>query len=167
MNLLRTVLCAAAVGAGATLAFGAATSMTAQDFATAAGSSDMFEIELSKMALTKAQSAEVKQFAQMMITDHTAASAALKTAAAADGVAVPAQMVKKDVSGIDALEGASGAVFDANYIDAQVNAHQQAVALLSSYAQNGQAAALKAHAQKTLPTVQMHLQHIEQLDSRM
>src|SRR3954470_3547507 len=120
--------------------------MTPQDFADAAGSSDMFEIESSKMALQKSSSAAVKEFAQMMITDHTESTANLKAAAQQDGVSVPAQMITKDVKNIDQLELASGSAFDNRYIGEQQAAHQQALALLSSYAQDGSAPALKAHA---------------------
>jgi hypothetical protein len=33
-----------------------------------------------------------------------------------------------------------------------------------SYAENGDAAALKAHAKKTAPIIQMHYEHAQQLD---
>src|SRR4051794_22853407 len=43
----------------------------ATDFAAAAGASDMFEIQSSKMAQSQASSAKVKDFASMLVTDHT------------------------------------------------------------------------------------------------
>lgn len=78
------------------------------------GRSDTFEIESSKLAATRAQSAKVKRFAEEMIKAHTASTAKLKTAAAAASPALtpvprlsPAQQQT-----LDALKAysASGAV---------------------------------------------------------
>lgn len=44
-----------------------------QRFADMAGSSNMFEIESSKLALETSQTQEVQEFAQQMIDDHTMA----------------------------------------------------------------------------------------------
>ena len=75
MNSVRSAVLAVVLATvPAAVAFGAM--MTPQDFTTAAGSSDMFEIESSKMALKKSSSTSVKQFAEMMIKDHTAATLA-------------------------------------------------------------------------------------------
>src|SRR3954454_18219313 len=164
MNKFRSAVLAAAVLATivpAAVAYSAM--MTAQDFATAAGSSDMFEIESSKMALQKSSSATVKEFAQMMIKDHTQSTANLMAAAQQDGVSVPAQMITKDVKNIDQLELATGGAFDSRYIGEQRAAHEQALALLTSYAQDGSAPALKAHAAKIAPVVEMHLEHLKSL----
>lgn len=162
MNSVRSAVLAAVLATfPAAVAYGAM--MTPQDFTTAAGSSDMFEIESSKMALKKSSSTSVKQFAEMMIKDHTAATAGLKAAAEQDGVAVPRQMVSKDVKNIDRLEKLSGGAFDNKYISEQRAAHQQALALLTAYAKDGSGAALKAHAAKTEPVVEMHLDHLKTL----
>src|SRR3954447_10075822 len=63
-----------------------------QDFATKAGAAGMFEIQSSQLALSKSQNADVKAFAQKMVDDHTKAADELKTAAASQGVTVPAAM---------------------------------------------------------------------------
>jgi len=162
MNGIRSAVFAAVLAtAPAAVAYSAM--MTPQGFAAAAGSSDMFEIESSKMALKKSGSPSVKAFAQMMIKDHTAATADLKAAAKQDGVAVPRQMVSKDVKNIDRLEKLSGGAFDKSYITEQRAAHQQALALLTGYAKDGSAAALKTHVAKTEPVVEMHLNHLKTL----
>jgi putative membrane protein len=138
--------------------------MSAQDFATMAASSDMLEIRSSELALQKSQTAAVKEFAQMMINDHTTASKNLMAAAQQDGVTVPADMLPKHASQVEALGSTAADAFDASYIDAQVAAHQEALALMTSYAESGDAAALKAHAQKTAPIIQMHYEHAQQLE---
>jgi putative membrane protein len=66
------------------------------------------EIRSSELALQKSQTAAVKQFAQMMINDHTTASKNLMAAADQDGVTVPAEMLPKHASQVKALSGADG-----------------------------------------------------------
>jgi putative membrane protein len=133
-----------------------------------AASSDMFEIRSSELAVQKAVTPEVKAFAKMLINDHTTASKNLITAAQQDGVSVPAEMITRHsakVGALGALSGAGG--FDDRYIEEQVAAHQEALALMTSYAEAGDSPALRAHAEKTAPVIQMHLQHVQQLADAM
>jgi putative membrane protein len=167
MNVVKTSIATAAIGLIASIAWAQTTKMSAQDFATMAASSDLFEIQSSEMALQKAESAEVKEFAQMMIDDHSKASKELMAAAQQDGAAVPEAMTDKHAAQVETLKGASGATFDASYIGAQVAGHQEALNLMTSYAEAGDSAALKAHAEKTAPVIQMHLEHVQKLDQNM
>lgn len=166
MNFLRLAAAAATFGALASIAWAQTKTMTAQDFAAMAASSDMLEIQSSELALQKSQNAAVKEFAQMMIDDHTTASKNLKAAAQQDGVTVPAQMTEKHAAEVKALTDAPAASFDGSYILAQVAAHQEALKLMTSYAESGDGAALKAHAQKTAPIIQMHFEHAQKLEQQ-
>ncbi|MBP0441330.1 DUF4142 domain-containing protein [Tianweitania sediminis] len=165
MNFVKTATAAAVIFAMAPFAY-AQSPMTPQEFATMAASSDMLEIQSSELALQKAQNAEVKEFAQMMINDHTKASQELKAAASQDGVTVPAEMLPKHAEQVQALNGASAAEFDEAYMDAQVAAHEEALNLMQTYAQNGEGAT-KAHAAKTAPVIEMHLEHAKKLDGSL
>jgi putative membrane protein len=148
--------------------FAWAQAKAAQEFAAMAASSDMFEIESSELALQKAVSPEVKEFAQMMINDHTTASKHLMAAAQQDGVSVPAEMATRHAAKVGALGDFSGAGgFDAKYIEEQVAAHQEALALITAYAEGGGSPALKAHGEKAAPVIQMHIEHVQKLDRAM
>lgn len=157
------LIAAAAVFGVASLALAQAQTMSPQDFAATAASSDMFEIRSSELALEKSKSDAVRDFAQMMINDHTAASEALKAAAQQDGVTVPAEMLEKHATQLQTLQGAPADSFDTSYVEAQVAAHEEALALMQSYADTGDGAALKAHAAKTAPVIQMHHEHVQKL----
>ena len=74
-------------------------------------------------------------------------------------------MTDKHATQVKALSGVDGQAFDAAYLDAQVAGHKEALALMTNFAETGDAPALKAHAQKTAPVVQMHLEHVEKLNS--
>jgi putative membrane protein len=132
---------------------------TAADFVPKAAASDMFEIEAAKIALKRSRNADIKAFANMMVHDHTASTAAIKAAVAAAGTAVtPPAALPSDLQGkIDDLNKASDADFDKTYIGQQVDAHQAALDLMQRYAQDGDVAQIKEAAAKIAPTVQQHL----------
>jgi putative membrane protein len=127
-----------------------------QQFATAAGVAGLFEIASSKIALTKGQNADVKSFAQKMITDHTMGNEQMATAAKTDGVTPPADVDQPTQAKLDKLNSLSGAEFDKAYGAAQVKGHMDAIALFQGYATNGHAGALKDFAAKSMPMLQEH-----------
>ncbi|WP_028034483.1 DUF4142 domain-containing protein [Chelativorans sp. J32] len=139
-----------------------ATASTPQEFATMAAQSNMFEIESSRLALEKTKSDDVREFAQQMVDDHTKAGEEMTQAAASDGVNdVPKTLDAAHKQMVTQLENASADQFDSDYVQMQVMAHQQAVALFSGYSK--QQGALADFAEKTLPTLQQHLEHAQQL----
>ena len=110
-----------------------------QDFVTLAAQSDMLEIESSKLALTKADSAKTKQFADKMIKDHTATSTELK-ALVADGkvpAKLPPALDKAHQEKLDKLKKLDGRDFTKEYDDLQVAAHKDAVSLFERYSKEG------------------------------
>ena len=56
------------------------TSLTTQDFVKTVASSDMFEIETSRVVNERSQSQDVQNFAAAMIRDHEKTSSELKGA---------------------------------------------------------------------------------------
>ncbi len=135
-----------------------------QEFVTKAASSNMFEIESSQLAEDKAQSAEVKDFAKEMIRDHGKAGKEMTSLAKDRGAQVPKALSGKHAAQLQKLEGLDGAQFDAAYIQAQRAAHKEAVGLFSSYSKSGGDPELTAWAAKTLPTLQEHARHVQQLN---
>lgn len=134
---------------------------TAQQFVPIAAASNMFEIESSRLALQKSQSAGVKSFAQEMIDDHTKATKEMQAVLAKANLAAPAAMDARHQQMVTQLNSASGAQFDQAYMTMQLQAHQEAVALFTSYSQGGDNPDLKAFATKTLPTLKEHLAMVQ------
>ena len=130
-------------------------------FVTKAAASNMFEIESSKVALTMAGNAEVKAFAQQMITDHEKAGQDLVAVA---GDAVPRELDAPHLARLEKLKTTAPADFDAAYLDEQVLAHDEAVTLFTKYSEEANAPALKTFASKTLPVLKGHQEHVRQLD---
>ncbi|WP_303761875.1 DUF4142 domain-containing protein (plasmid) [Novosphingobium aerophilum] len=130
-----------------------------QAFANTAAASDAFEIETSKLAASKAQSAKIKSFAEQMIKAHTDSTAKLKTAAAAatpaitpDAALTPAQQQE-----LADLQTKSGAEFNRAYARLQADGHQKTLNALKAYAASGDVASLKTFASELVPIVTAHL----------
>jgi putative membrane protein len=127
----------------------------------------MFEVESSNVALKKSSDPDVKAFAEKMVLDHTAAGKDLERAAKADtkGYDVPSALDADHIKLVGNLAEASPEDFDRLYIEMQLAAHKDAVALFSDYAKSGDDPALKSFAEKTLPTLERHHQMIEAIAS--
>jgi putative membrane protein len=92
----------------------------------------MAEIELGKLASERGQSADVKHFAQMMVTDHTKAGEELKRIANQYNVTPPAALDAKHSDLRDKLSKLQGAEFDREYMNAMVDGHQDVIDHLES-----------------------------------
>ena len=142
------------------------------------------EIELGKLAGERASNAQVKEFAQMMVRDHTAAGNELKQIVSGH-VQVQEQMDQQHRDLAEKLRGLKGMEFDREYIDAMVNGHQEVKGMLEDHARRAKTTdttgprnapdaghdqlegALNQWAAKTLPAVERHLQRAEQLQDTL
>lgn len=136
-------------------------------FVSNAGQSNMYEIEAGKIAQTRSKNADIKAFAKMMVTDHTALTNEMKPLIAAAGQTPPAALDERRQGLIDNLKAAADADFDKVYVEQQVNAHEEALTLMQGYSGNGGDAGLKAAAAKTAPKVQAHLDKIKGMQAGM
>jgi putative membrane protein len=128
-----------------------------------AASSDMYEIQSSQIALTKARMPAVRQFAQMMINDHSNTTQQLMAASRSAGIPpMSPMMMPMHARMVAQLQGApAGPAFDRLYARQQLMAHQQALALHSNYAARGDTPALRGVAGAATPIVRGHLQMVQ------
>jgi putative membrane protein len=136
----------------------AALSSADKTFATEAAHGGLAEVQMGQLALQKASSPQVKEFAQRMVTDHTQANQDLMQLAKAENLTLPTQLDPKHKSEMDRLSAMSGNAFDAAYMQHMVQDHKKTVADFQKQAQSGSDPALKSFAQKYLPIIQQHLQ---------
>jgi len=141
---------------------------TGLDFADRAAKSDAFEIAAAKLAGERAGSADIKNFATMMIEDHTASAAKIKKAAAqaAPKITPDPTLTDDQKNKLDDLRKLSGADFDKEYADQQVDAHKEALSLMQLYADKGEVPSLKEAAAAIVPTVQGHLDKIKAIKDK-
>lgn len=138
----------------------------AAEYVAAAGASDLYEIESSRMALEKSENAEIREFAQMMIDNHTSTTEQLTTAAEAAGMTpgAPAMMPMQQQM-IDELTPLTGADFDRTYLEQQRRAHQMALNLHQNYAASGDTEELREVASSAVPIIEGHIEGLQGLSA--
>ena len=160
-----TFLSAVAIAAAAAVAPAQAADK-AQDFVDKAAVGGMFEVESSQLAIRMSKDPDVKKFADTMISDHGKANAELEALAKEEGLQIPTKLDQKHAALLEELEKAGGE-FDAPYIKAQLEAHADTAKMFQQYADDADSKALQTFAVKTLPTLRMHLDMIEQMGDRV
>ena len=161
---MNRLLFAAAIVATPLSAAVAQAPMTATTYVMKAGASDQYEIQSSKLLLQSTQNAGLRDFATMMVGDHTKSTADVKKAAMAAGMTPAAP--KLDAMGmrnVAALRAAKGKMRDQLYVRQQKTAHQNALALHRSYAANGSVPQLKMAAASIAPVVQTHIDKLSSM----
>jgi len=129
-----------------------------QRFMLQAGQAGLFEIAASKLALDQSGNDDVKRFAQMMITDHTAVARDLQALADSKGAQLPTEPSRAQQSLLRQLQNSQRNRFDRAYVEkVAVSAHRDAVKLFTDAAKNARDADVKAFAAKNLPALQGHL----------
>ena len=125
-------------------------------FMRTAAMDGLAEVEHGRLAIERGASADVKQFAQRMVDDHSKAGEELKSLATQKHVTLPTDLDQKHRAMQDKLAKLKGEAFDKAYMSHMVIAHQQAVALFQREAKGGKDPDVKAWAAKTLPVLQEH-----------
>ena len=143
------------------------------EIAHIAVTANMLDAETGELAKGKAQNAEVKQFAERMVTDHTSANKEANALAQKLSLTpsdnATSQQLKTDHDRVKAeLEGKSGADFDRAYIANEITMHQNVLnALDQTLIPNAQNAELKALLQKVRPLIDSHLQMAQQIQTKL
>jgi putative membrane protein len=126
------------------------------------------EVAMAQLALERASSDAVKQYAQKMIDDHTKAGEELMQVASMKGITLPMEPDAKHKALLAKMQGLSGAEFNSLYIKmAGVQDHQKMEKLFMSESAKGKDADAKGFAAKTLPTVQEHLRMAREMTTSM
>jgi putative membrane protein len=116
---------------------------------------NMTEIQLGKIAQDKASNQRVKDFASMMVRDHSDAASDLKTLAAQKNVTLPTDVSENHQKKIDDLNKKTGRNFDKAYIDIMEEGHESTVRDFEKNTDNSDAD-VRAFVNKMLPTLKMH-----------
>lgn len=135
-----------------------------QDFVRRAASSGNYEVDASKWVQDKVKDPQIKQLAKTMENDHKQANDELKKIAKQSNIDVPSGPQGADQRMLSQLKQQSDEQqIGQQYVQQQIQAHQQAVDLFSQAQTQLQDPQLKSFAQRTLPKLQEHLQHLQQM----
>ena len=138
------------------------------------------EIKLGQLAIERTQNADVRQFAQMMVDDHTTALNELKQAVKGSAQE-PAQLDTEHQQLYDRLSKLNGPGFDREYMTAMVNGHRKVRDMVKDRADDAPSTtgtsgrptdaqvdtAVTQWAKKALPTVERHLKTAQEVSSRL
>ena len=131
------------------------------DDVTVVASGGMMEVALGKIAMDKAVSPQVKEFAKMMVTDHTKANDELKAIATRKNITLPPTLIDKHQKIVNDVAEKSGKDFDKKYMDVMLDDHKEDIEKFQKIADKGNDEDLKAFAAKTLPTLIHHREMAE------
>jgi putative membrane protein len=151
---------------GAAAAGQAATTLSAGDqrILTALAQANLAEISTGKIAQDKAQSPEVKAFAQQMVDEHSKGLQAVQQVAQSKEVTLPTEPDSKHQALAAKLNQLSGPAFDRAYLArAGVGDHEAAHKQLRKAAKAARDPDVKALVAQLQPTVDQHLSKVQQL----
>jgi putative membrane protein len=130
------------------------------DFAMQAAEGGMTEVKAGELAAKQGTAAAVKSLGKMMVTDHTKANNELKKLAVKNNIVLPTAIPVDKQQKLDALAALKGADFDKAFVDLMEEGHSNTITLFMTEASKGTNADLKAFAEKTLPTLNHHMEMV-------
>ncbi|WP_104826345.1 DUF4142 domain-containing protein [Rhizobium sp. NXC24] len=136
-------------------------------FAQLAAAGGLAEVEFGKMAAAKANADAVKEFANMMVRDHSDANAKLKTLSDSAKIPLPDELDPDHAAAREKLEKLSDTAYDVAYIKMQIVDHQKAAQLLAWEISMGEDAEMQRFAAATLPVVLDHLHRAQELQAEL
>jgi len=132
---------------------------------------DDIDINYAKLALSKGRDKQVRDFAQQMITDHSAVQKSVINVASKLNV-TPADSPTSDSlkaqaqQTLEKLRGLKGKAFEKSYVDNEVSYHEAVInATKTVLIPSAQNAELKSALQGAEPLFEGHLAHAERVQS--
>lgn len=127
-----------------------------REFLEEAAYGGLYEVELAKYVQQNAQNQRVRNFASMMVKDHSKANDELKALAAQKNVTVPTALDEDHLKKVNNMREKRGADLDREYMKEMVDDHEKDVDKYKKQAEQGNDSDIKAFAAKTLPILLMH-----------
>jgi putative membrane protein len=126
-------------------------------FLVKAANGGMAEVGAGQMAQQKAVNQKVKDFASMMVHDHSAANDEVKTLAAKRNITLPDSVSDEKKQKAIELGKKTGKDFDKNFMATMVKDHEEAIDLFEKASGKVKDSEVKTFADNNLPKLRMHL----------
>jgi putative membrane protein len=138
-----------------------------QDFMMRATEGHLAEIDMANIALQRSGNNDVRDYANMIQSDHKRAlddlTDLMKDRNVSQPGSVPAD-VKKD---IDVMNGLSGPEMDREFINQMVAEHEKEIGMYQDRAAIVQDMDVKKYAEDFLPKLELHLEKAQRLQSKL
>lgn len=138
-----------------------------QEFLTNAASSSMMEVQMAQLAQEKAQSQEVKDYAQMIEQDHKNANEKLKSIAQQNNINLPETMMQEQEEKMQDLREKTGSEFDKEYMSMQVDLHEKDIEKFEDMKNDVQDQEIKQWIDNTLTTLRQHKEQAQQIKEQI
>lgn len=132
---------------------------------------DSMEIVIAKLAPTKATSAEVKQFARMLVTDHSKDAREMLALAAAKSLTPQPPPNDTLATATHAAhqrftEMPKGKAWDSAFVAMNITAHEKVIADVQNLQSQVQTPELRQHLDSLLPTLRKHLERAQAIQQK-
>lgn len=124
----------------------------------------MSEVKIAELAVTKADRAEVKSFAEMLVTDHTAVNTQLAALATQKGIEVSSVLSPAHAATVQKLEKLTGAEFDKEFLSVIITDHKKCISNYEAASKDAKDNDLRIWVDKTIPALKSHLEKAESLN---
>ena len=138
-----------------------------RDFLKKAEEGDIKEQNIGRFVLGKSQNKDVKDYAQMLVDDHTKDLKKVVDLMTQKGMPQPKGLPEVKHEALRKLNGLSGAVLDGQFMTMMVEDHQKAIIEFRKEVNSAQDEDVKYYAEHTLPTLQEHLQKAQMLQDKV
>jgi putative membrane protein len=132
-------------------------------FVKTAAASGLAEVKIAGLGAQKASRTDVKAFAEMLATEHTAVNSQLQQLATTKGIELSATIDPDHAKTFQRLEQFSGTDFDKEFLATMVSGHKKSISNYESAAERATDQEVKAWSAKTLPVLRVHLAKAQEL----
>jgi putative membrane protein len=125
------------------------------------------QIQVARLALLNSQDQNIRNFAQKLIADHTAANATLMMIAERQDISAPTMVSPGDQVVMDRLSTLSGVAFDTAYINRMIGSHEMMLQQMNDQLAGGQSQIINVWVQNARPVVMQQEQIAEAIKAEL
>jgi putative membrane protein len=118
----------------------------------------MKEIRYSERVKDRLSNTDDKNFAETMITEHTAMNDKMRALASSKQISLPTELTQGEQNDLDDLMKKSGTDLDKAYLDGMIDDHKNAVDLFEKASSKATDEDIRNAFNDGLPKIRMHLQ---------
>lgn len=136
-------------------------------FVVDAANGNLTEIRLAELAKQKSTNKDIKEIANMLYDDHTAALNDLKVLASNKSISIPADVTDDTKQQLQKLTDEKPSSFDKNWTDELMNKHQKTISDYEAALGTVTDADIKNWINTVLPKIRSHHDKLMALNSRL
>ncbi len=135
--------------------------LSSADYVATASSINLFVIQASQMAVSRARSPRVRDVAAMLVRDHEGVSAQMSMQGRRVNLLPSATMMQRHRAMLDQINNSPD--FDASYKSLMAAVHEEGYRVHSAYAARGESPTLRPVAELAGPVMRRHLNELRGL----